>query len=54
LLLNLSDNRLEQAQFNAVVPSQKEMNRVGLFEPTTSAAQQLLDYYVQVFVIINA
>jgi hypothetical protein len=36
LLLNLSDNYLRQAQFNAVVPSQKEMDRVGV-EPTTSA-----------------
>jgi hypothetical protein len=27
---------LKQSQFNTVVPSQKEMDRVG-FEPTTSA-----------------
>jgi hypothetical protein len=33
----LSDNDLKQAQFNAVVSSQKEMDRVG-FEPTTSAS----------------
>jgi hypothetical protein len=36
LLLNLSYNYLKQAQFNAVVVQQKEMDRVG-FEPTTSA-----------------
>ena len=34
----LSDNRLEQAQTNTVVPSQKEMDWVG-FEPTTSATE---------------
>jgi hypothetical protein len=36
-LLNLSDNNQNQAQFNTVVPSQKEMDRVDGFEPTTSA-----------------
>ncbi|MDQ3851896.1 MAG: hypothetical protein M3299_03570 [Thermoproteota archaeon] len=36
LLLNLSSNNLKQAQSNAVVVQQKEMDRVG-FEPTTSA-----------------
>src|SRR5215212_7837140 len=35
LLLNLSDNCLKQTSFNAVVPSQKEMDRVGV-EPTTT------------------
>jgi hypothetical protein len=34
----LSDNDLKQAQFNAVVSSQKEMDRVAGFEPTTSAS----------------
>jgi hypothetical protein len=33
----LSDNQPKQAQNNIVVPSQKEMDRVG-FEPTTSAS----------------
>jgi two-component system sensor histidine kinase VicK len=35
------DNYENQSQFNTVVPSQKEMDRVG-FEPTTSAAHQQL------------
>ena len=39
LLLDLSDNCLEQTQYNAVIPSQKEMDRVG-FEPTTSVSTQ--------------
>jgi hypothetical protein len=34
----LPDNDLESAQFNAVVPSQEEMDRVGV-EPTTSTHQ---------------
>jgi hypothetical protein len=33
LLLNLSDSYQNQAQINTVVPSQKELDRVG-FEPT--------------------
>jgi hypothetical protein len=37
LLLNLSVNYQKQAQNNAVVVQQKEMDRVG-FEPTTSAS----------------
>ena len=41
LLLNLSDNCKKQAQLNAVVPSQKEVDGVG-FEPTTSA---MLKFY---------
>jgi hypothetical protein len=32
----LSDNHLKQAQINTVVPTQKELDRVGV-EPTTSA-----------------
>jgi hypothetical protein len=40
LLLDLSDNYQKQAQFNAVVVQQKEMDRVGV-EPTTSAQQWL-------------
>ena len=42
----LSDNFLKLAQFNAVVPSQKEMEQVGV-EPTTSApaiSERLLLY----------
>jgi len=39
LLGFLSYNDQNQAQNNTVVPSQKEMDRVGL-EPTTSAHQQ--------------
>jgi hypothetical protein len=35
MLLNLSDNCLEQAQFNIIVLAQKIVDRVG-FEPTTS------------------
>jgi hypothetical protein len=42
LLLNLSDNFLNQAQFNTVFLSQKEMDRVGV-EPTTSAMPMDLD-----------
>jgi hypothetical protein len=41
-LLNLSDNNRKQVQFNTVFVQQEEMDRVGLFEPTTSASQQLL------------
>jgi hypothetical protein len=37
LLLNLSDNLLEQSRNNPVVVQQEEMDRVG-FEPTTSAS----------------
>jgi hypothetical protein len=38
LLLDLSDNCLKQAQFDAVVVySRKKMDRVGV-EPTTSAS----------------
>ena len=33
--MDLSDNYQNQAQKNAVVPSQKEMDRVGV-EPTTN------------------
>jgi hypothetical protein len=40
----LSDICLKQAQFNAVVPSQIKVDRVGLFEPTTSAHNVL--YFV--------
>jgi hypothetical protein len=36
LLLNLSDNLLEQSRDNPVVVQQEEMDRVG-FEPTISA-----------------
>ena len=36
MLLNLSDNSQKHAQNNTVVPSWKEMDRVGV-EPTTSA-----------------
>ena len=36
LLMNLSDNCLEQIQNNTVVTSQKEMDRVVGVEPTTS------------------
>jgi hypothetical protein len=35
----LSDNYLKQSQINTVVVQQKDMDRVGLFEPTTSAPQ---------------
>jgi hypothetical protein len=42
LLLNLSDNRLKQAQFNAVFPEQEEMDRVGV-EPTTSGPQSICE-----------
>jgi hypothetical protein len=42
LLLNLSDNHRKQTQNNTVVPSQKEMDRVG-FEPTTSASKLYLN-----------
>jgi hypothetical protein len=38
LLAILSDNCKKQAQFNAVVPLQKEMDRVGGFESTTIAS----------------
>ncbi len=38
----LSANSLELAQFNAVVLSQKGMDWVGLFEPTTYA---MLKFY---------
>jgi proline racemase len=37
LLLNLSDNLLEQSRNNTVVVQQKEMDRAGV-EPTTSAS----------------
>jgi hypothetical protein len=33
----LSDNNQNKPNFNTVIPSQKEMGRVG-FEPTTSAS----------------
>jgi hypothetical protein len=36
ILLKLSDNNQKHAQNNTVVPSWKEMDRVGV-EPTTSA-----------------
>jgi len=36
----LSYSHSNQTQFNTVVPSQKEMDRVGV-EPTTSAQRQL-------------
>jgi hypothetical protein len=38
----LPDNCQNQAQINTVVPSQKEMDRVGA-EPTTSAMTMDLD-----------
>jgi hypothetical protein len=38
LLEVLFDNHLKQTQFNVIVSSHKEMDRVG-FEPTTSAQQ---------------
>ncbi|MDQ3852038.1 MAG: hypothetical protein M3299_04310 [Thermoproteota archaeon] len=38
--MNLSDNYQIQAQFNTVVVQQKEMDRVGLFEPTTCGSEE--------------
>jgi hypothetical protein len=43
--MDLSDNYQNQAQKNAVVPSQKEMDRVGV-EPTTSAFSNSALYYL--------
>ena len=37
ILQVLSDNFLKQAQTNTVVVQQEKVDRVGLFEPTTSA-----------------
>jgi hypothetical protein len=37
----LSDNNQNKPNFNTVIPSQKEMGRVG-FEPTTSAQPSLV------------
>ncbi len=39
LLLDLSDNFLKQFQNNTVVVQHEEIDRVGLFEPTTFAPQ---------------
>jgi hypothetical protein len=42
LLLNLSTSYQNQSQNNTVCPEQEEMDRVGGFEPTTSAYQSEL------------
>jgi hypothetical protein len=41
LLLNLSDNCLEQAQLNTVVVHQEKVGRVGGFEPTSAAMEKI-------------
>ena len=41
LLLNLSDNCLEQAQLNTVVVHQEKVDGVGGFEPTSAAMEKI-------------